>query len=75
MQRNDIKPRPYGARARHGLFALKVRGFLMRPAAEATQNDLSVIRRQLWGVHCWFDFLTIPFIAGILELVLSRFKP
>jgi hypothetical protein len=28
---------PHWARARRGLFALKIRGFLVRPAAEATQ--------------------------------------
>jgi hypothetical protein len=36
MQRS-ASSRAQWARARHGLFALKIRGFLARPAAEATQ--------------------------------------
>jgi hypothetical protein len=33
---------PMGACSSLGLLHLKIRGFLLRPAAEATQNDLLV---------------------------------
>ena len=38
LHENDIKPRPGGRVLDAGLVQMKIRGFLLRPAAEATQK-------------------------------------